>query len=245
MRIKYPAIKSVKSHDSPAYADICAHTNDVYSGECPQDKYHKKFGASDVMTSAHETTHQINSEIANSNGGRSKNVGLYMLDDIGFVVDEPTGFTIQQVAQKVPKDFRGGICQVYDLYLVKQAASWGDRPLYLTDEWTAYTNGAVVALQMAKAGDKDSNRWSELQNAIYFNMFCSVLFDMSDKNESLLELMTFQLGRVNGLFQSSQEFGQLVRRETTDLLQQYYASEFYEPFKGSDLLEDYGTGEYL
>lgn len=232
MKFTYRAIKPLKEDVSAAYADICAHTNNIYAG--------------DKLTSAHETTHQINSEIANSNGGRAKNVGLYLLNDVGFTVDEPSGFTIQTVASKVPQEFRGGICQVYDLYLVKQAASWGDRPMYLLDEWVAYTNGAVTALQLAQAGDGDTNRWSEIQNAIYFNMFCSVAYSIKPNTE-LLELCVYNLARVNQTFTAGNKIASLQRAETDTLLQKYYASEFYKPFADShpDKLLDWGFEGYL
>lgn len=258
MKIKYPAIKPVGNDQSKALADIKAHTNQVFSTKSylsqsfhqdyVWDKMQKKVGY-DGMTVAHETTHQINSEIANAVGGRDKNVGLYCLNDIGFRIDEPRGLTISQVASKVPQEFRGGICQVYDLYLIQQAKSWGDRPLYLADEWVAYTNGATVALELAAAGDGATDRWSELQNAVYFNMFLCVERSLiTPVNPEIDELIAFQLIRVGMLQQACTKYPQLDRPETTALLNKFYNSEFFKPFDGPinpDKLPDWGSGEYL
>jgi hypothetical protein len=145
----------------------------------------------------------------------------------------------------VPQSFRGGLLQVYDLYLVKQASAWGDRPLYLADEWVAYTNGSQVALELAESGDKDPNRWSEIQNAIYFNMFCAVVYSLTDKNEELTEFFRFQLNRVQQVFDKSQDHPPLRRAETGPLLDEFKASEFYKPFSEPDKLKDYGSEEYL
>lgn len=256
MRIKFAPIKPIGNQRPPALADIFAHTNDIFKdgkfgASMPYfhemyvgDKFQKKRGGSDIMTQGHETCHGVNNDIANKAKGRDKNVGLYGLDDIGFVIDEPNT-TIQAVARKVPQEWRGGICKVYDLYLVKQAASWGNRPLYLADEWFAYTAGSVIALQAAKAGDSDPNRWSELQNAIYFNMFMAVEYSILRKNDAVFEMMTFNLKRVDEIFKASQSYPTLVRQETTELLTRFYGHEFYKPFAGADKLPDYGFEEYL
>lgn len=261
-RINYPAIKPVGNDRSKALADIKAHTNQVFSAEhftstsiemanyreyYPLDKKQAKAGY-DGMTVGHETTHQINSEIANAVGGRDKNVGLYCLNDVGFRIDEPRGLTISQVASKVPQDFRGGICGVYDLYLIKQAQSWGDRPLYLADEWVAYTNGATVALELAAAGDGATDRWSELQNAVYFNMFLCVERSLIGVNAEIDEMISFQLMRVGMLQQECTKYPQLDRPETTALLNKFYDSEFFKPFENHvdpDKLPDWGSAEYL
>jgi len=251
MRIEYKAIKPIGRQKPPAYADICAHTNDVFKfgllSPCGAAYATKKLYGSDVMTSAHETTHGINNDIANGPGGhRSKCVGLYGLDDIAFYVPEP-GITITDVARKTPKEYRGGICQVYDLYLVKQAASWGDRPLYLADEWYAYTNGAIVALQAAEAGDTDPNRWSEIQNAIYFNAFMGVLWETlgpTKQNDEIFEMMKFNYARVHHTFTESDKLTTLQRPETNELLDKFYSSKWFKPFEKLDKL-DYGTEDYL
>ena len=69
---------------------------------------------------------------------------------LGFaavIVEPPT--TIRAAAAKVPQSLRGG---VYNLYMVQQAGSWNDTPLYIFDEWVAYTNGSEVRKDLGITG---------------------------------------------------------------------------------------------
>jgi hypothetical protein len=116
---------------------------------------------SDKITWGHETTHGINSAIRQKFSANQVSLlddpwrplesgikvfhngrinGFYCLQNRAAVIDEPRT-TIQTVAKMVPQPLRGN---VYQLYLVTQAGSWGDTPLYIFDEWVAYTNGSEV-----------------------------------------------------------------------------------------------------
>jgi len=126
--IKYPAIRTPDLTLGKILADIDSHmpAGHIYS-------------SNDKITWGHETTHGINSNLRNS--WKAPNVnGFYCLLDRAVMIAEPK-VTIQMVAPTVPPSLRG---PVYDLYMIKQAASWGDRPLYIFDEWVAYTNGSEV-----------------------------------------------------------------------------------------------------
>lgn len=70
--------------------------------------------------------------------------GFYVLEDRAVIIDEPST-TITAAANLVPRSLRGG---VYNLYMVEQASSWNDTPLYVFDEWTAYGNGSAVRLDL-------------------------------------------------------------------------------------------------
>ncbi|RDJ35436.1 MAG: hypothetical protein DWQ19_11510 [Crenarchaeota archaeon] len=117
---------------------------------------------SDKITWAHETTHGINSNLrqkySRSYGGRDvwgrsawKEIdgkpvfhngrinGFYCLDNKAAIIEEPPT-TMQAAAALVPQSLRG---PVYNLYMVQQARSWGDTPLYIFDEWSAYQNGSA------------------------------------------------------------------------------------------------------
>lgn len=116
------------------------------------------------MTWAHETTHGINANIRNSvQPGRDRFNGFYVLRDRAIVLKEPD-VTIQQVANMVPSALRG---PSYKLYLVDQAHSWGDRPLYLFDEWVSYTNGSECGKELNLFG-----WYFELLQAHNFNVYC-------------------------------------------------------------------------
>jgi hypothetical protein len=66
----------------------------------------------------------------------------------------PAG-TISEAARLVPSSMR---YSRFNLYLVKQAASWNNEPLYIYDEWVAYRNGAQCLVYDAQhGGTRDGN----------------------------------------------------------------------------------------
>jgi hypothetical protein len=116
-----------------------------------------------LMTWAHETTHGINNNIRNDHDGFN---GFYVLNDRAILIQEPK-VLLSQVASKIPEDLRG---PSYNLYLVQQRWDWNERPLYLFDEWTAYTNGSACGIELNLAG------WEfELMQAHNFNIYCLYL----------------------------------------------------------------------
>ncbi len=232
MKIEYLPVIKPPNTVSKTYNDIYSHTKVHYGGE--------------KTTEAHEDTHQINSEIANGGGRhRDKNVGLYCLENLAFVLNEPHPLTIQQVAGKIPQDFRGGVLGLYDLYCVQQARSWGDRPFYLFDEWVAYTNGSIVALEMSEAGAYNEKRWDSIHGAVYFTMFSLVTVSMIKVDDEVKDFVTFQLSRVKELVEVAQKVPNLARQENVDDFAKILGSEFAKPFDGPELLDGYGTEEYL
>lgn len=94
----------------------------------------------DRITWAHETTHGLNANIriANFTSGRRINT-FYVLDGKAIILDEPD-FRLTKVASTIPSSLRGDI---FDTYMIKQAKTWDDCPLYTFDEWVAYQNGAA------------------------------------------------------------------------------------------------------
>jgi hypothetical protein len=95
----------------------------------------------DKVTWAHETTHGINARIRNEN--RVSN-GYYCLFNRAFSIDSPR-ITLRQIADATPAKLRSG--KTYKLYLVQQQRYWNDTPLYVLDELTAYTNGALAGIE--------------------------------------------------------------------------------------------------
>jgi hypothetical protein len=147
---EYPPVRNVsESGLGKVLADIESH---MPAGHIYRD--------ADKITWGHETTHGINSNIRQKfsanmvsttwnvwrelegkpvyHNGRIN--GFYCLQNRAAVIEEPK-VHIRTVAQMVPQPLRGN---VYNLYLVTQAQSWGDTPLYIFDEWVAYTNGSEV-----------------------------------------------------------------------------------------------------
>lgn len=118
------------------------------------------------VTWAHETTHGINSNIRNSvRDGRRVN-GFYGLEDRAAIIEEPKT-TIRRVAARVPHELQG---PSFDLYLRQQTGDWNDTPLYLFDEWTAYTNGSECGRELNAEG-----WYYELLQAHNFNVYCMYL----------------------------------------------------------------------
>lgn len=166
-----PKWVKVKEYSKPDFrlgsvlSDIRSHVNDG-----------GYYNDSDLITAAHETTHGINSNVRNQlYDGRSINA-FYCLDGRACVLFEPKT-RIEVVAKNVPPSLRGS---VYKLYLVEQAASgWGDRPLYLLDEWVSYTNGSATRKDL-----KIVSRAETVRYMFEFNVYVLTLLMVLNEKES-------------------------------------------------------------
>ena len=149
------------------------------------------------MTWAHETTHGINAKIRNSVTAKEAFNGFYVLQDRAIVLKEPT-ITIRDVAGVIPPALRG---PSFKLYLEDQALAWNDRPLYLMDEWIAYTNGAEAGKELNVRG-----WYYELLQAHNFNVYCMYMAmvvqrDCSDYRD--VELKQFLKWNIERVFRHS------------------------------------------
>ena len=176
-----PKWTSVKSYSKPdlrlgnVLSDIRAHIDDGGYYNDP-----------DLITAAHETTHGINSNVRNSlYDGRRINA-FYCLDGRAAVLLEPKT-RIEKVASNVPPSLHGG---VYKMYLVEQAASgWGDRPLYILDEWVSYTNGSAARKDLNIARRAETVRYM-----MEFDIYALTMLMVVDREETSFdttELSTF------------------------------------------------------
>ena len=102
----------------------------------------------DRVTLGHEASHAIENAIRNAapRGAPLAN-GFYVMNGWGVLVTEPR-VRKSQVAAVVPPSLRSGR---YVHYLLG-APGWESRSLYVWAEWTAYTNGAVVAIDRYTRG---------------------------------------------------------------------------------------------
>lgn len=227
MKIILRPIGPLLKGKSPSLSDILAHTN-------------KPFANSNKVTVAHETTHEINNFIANSNGTRSKNVGLYVLNDAGYVLDEPN-ITIREVAALVPHEFRP--FTPYKLYLQDNGPQyWDTEPLYLMDEWIAYSNGAQVALELSNAGEFEQN-WSEPMNAVLFSAYVATLCNELQKKGKLpldiKDFFCYHARRVEMIYEASRMVPNMKHAETDRLMFTLKNSNFYSDFLSRPGSEDY------
>ncbi len=150
--IHFPPQKDVTDNDwGPFLTDIENHLP-----ECYGDKY----SSDDPITHAHETTHGINSHLTDHYNHTGKSAyGFYVGDDRAVVLVEPK-VKLSQVAAVIPKSVRGSR---YKLYLKEQQKYFENHPLYVFDEWTAYTNGARVGIEQA---ERSTEGWDRRCDAV-------------------------------------------------------------------------------
>lgn len=119
---------------------------------------------SDPTTQVHEDTHGVNSLLRQRYGGECFYVGHGRF--VRF--KRLTAFRLRDVASRCK--YRGTI---FRLYLQEQQAYWDDQPLYLFDEWVAYTNGAEEA--MARPG---LDGGSDITFSLEMGYYASVAVDL-------------------------------------------------------------------
>lgn len=151
--------------------------------------------SSDKVTWAHETTHGINSRLRNSIGKPLYNA-FYCLEDRGISIPEPS-FKLSDVAAQVPRALVGG---VYDLYLIRTGPQyWNSRPLYILDEWVAYTNGTLAGLDLYQKGLWDAGpRLGTLKYMLEFSIYtlCLIATHKDTPNQDLLDFIRWNQQRV-------------------------------------------------
>jgi hypothetical protein len=151
---------------NPAWSPVL---KDIMNHEAPGDSNH----FDDLLTLAHEKTHLIHSHlrILHSNGTAAEAFALlsphseflyrrtrihptwkrinafYVQQDRAVIIEEPN-MRKSNVVPFVPSSLRG---PRFNLYLVGQTA-WDDTPLYIFDEWNAYVNQGVTAVDLVQTG---------------------------------------------------------------------------------------------
>jgi len=177
----------------------------------------------DKITWGHETTHGINSDLrqkfsrieAKNNPwslvgtwvddihghkifkSYARINGFYVLEDKAVIIKEPNT-TITAAAKLVPGTLRGG---VYQLYMIHQAQSWDDTPLYVFDEWTAYGNGAAVRLDL-----EIKERNETVKFMLEFNVYAICVAQASQSNdEQLKSYLKWNIARSMKLYKDSKE----------------------------------------
>lgn len=129
----------------------------------PNEHNYKDFNK---LTWAHETSHGINAKLRNDPMTPEGYNGFYVLQDRFIIIKEPE-ITIRDVASVIPERLRG---LTFNVYFEDQSLIWNDKPLYLIDEWVAFTNGADAGKELNLKG------WCfELLQAHNFNVYCIYL----------------------------------------------------------------------
>lgn len=238
--LNYPAIRQVDSAKlGSVLADIESHM--------PAGHAYK---SSDLITWAHETTHGINSNIRNKYGKGNDN-GFYCLLNRAIVIPEPNT-TIRKIAANVSPALRGGS---FELYMVKSASDWNNQPLYVFDEWTAYTNGAACGLDLIsrKLFKDDRSFGHDILSMLEFSVYATataytIKQEDSNYNDAIFRsYYSWNFDRVLGLYEQSktlpearlEKCGEYLERLKSDKL--FGFMKTYLDFE----LEDYGTTSFL
>jgi hypothetical protein len=168
----------------------------------------------------HETTHGINAHLRNTFGKPGDN-GFYVLKDRAIILAEPS-MKKSQVAAHVPQSLRGSR---FSLYITGQTA-WDNEPLYIFDEWVAYTNDSFVGVELAKAG-KWTYGWTDgVAGTLEFCAYATATALAIEKNDpgyftktpQFLEFFAWQLQRAMDIFREGKD----LKDFTYDKQDQFY-----------------------
>src|SRR5437899_1584001 len=131
-------------------------------------EYGDHYYSNDRITHAHETTHGIDSHISNQvHRGRNPAYGFYVGNNRAVLLDGPR-LKLSQVAEVIPESLRGSR---YQLYCIDQQKYFEDHPLYLFDEWVAYTNGAHAGVELTEKNQLDMPRNDALIGPMEFSIY--------------------------------------------------------------------------
>lgn len=145
------------------------------------------------ITWSHQVSHGINAAIRNKVYTKEPFNGFYVLQDRSILLREPS-ITIREISEEIPEVLRG---PSFKIYLVDQIDKWNDRPLYLIDEWVAFTNGAEVGKELNFEG-----WYFELLQAHNFNVYCLYMAmivnrDISNyRDDNLKKFIKWNIERV-------------------------------------------------
>ena len=132
---------------------------------------------SDQITWAHETTHGLNSRWRQ----HFNKPCFYVLSGRLCTLTHPT-IRLSDVASAVPQSLRGN---GYQLYLRQMQQYWNNEPLYIFDEWTAYSNGAATIIDLENKGLLHNNggRYygADLEKVIQFMNYSLVVAQIGHK----------------------------------------------------------------
>lgn len=187
------------------------------------------------MTWAHEATHGVQAEIRLWKFGFN---ALYVGDGRYVLLPEPKT-TIAAVATTVPKTLH---TSRFTHYLITQQAGWNSTPLYLFDEWTAYTNELVCGWEYKheyknKPGKSDT-AYGFLELGVYSAFCMKHAYDNGYKDQNLKKYFRWNFDRGlryhkrlvkmsyfnwdNGAFLKKMK----SNKEFTSILEEYYGKDF-------------------
>jgi hypothetical protein len=204
-------------------SDIACHLPSQYG-----DRYY----SNDRITHAHETTHGINSHISNrlNHTGRPA-YGFYVGHNRAVLLSGPR-LKLSQVAAVIPQCLRGSR---YQLYCIEQQRYFEDHPLYLFDEWVAYTNGAHAGVELAEKQQLDMPRNDALIGPMEFSIYALAIAAAAERhdpeylreNKQFREFLAHELRRACRIYKKGIKLDQFrwERRLERNLLEEDDAQE--------------------
>jgi len=186
----------------------------------------------DRITWAHETTHGLNSRLRQKYDedryeyhmvvldeklvyqSRSGYNAFYVLEGKSVILKEPD-ITISDVAKRIPQNLRGN---VYNLYLIRSQSDWNNSPLYLYDEWVAYSNGSACRSDL-----RIRDRIETVRYMFEFLVYCNYVCIVSDTHDvRLLRFNKWQIERSLKLLKDNNFDFKILD------LSNFYKDEFYK-----------------
>lgn len=128
--------------------------------------YGNTYYDSDKVTYVHETTHGINAHLRNNFNDTGKKANAFYVGGNKFAVVVEPKMMKSDANPYVPQSLRESR---YNLYL-QGSTDWNDTPLYLWDEWVAYTNGTEAGVNLVKEG-KWNTGWRDSFGSLEFTVY--------------------------------------------------------------------------
>ena len=141
-QVRWTKYKGVRSRSIPGagtgLSDIDNHMD--YS-KVPAE-WNGTYRSSDKINWAHETTHGIQGVLRNIVGYKNNANCFYCLGNYVAIIREPRHITIATARRYVPSSLHRF---AFD---TMTSTIWPENPLYVFDEWVAYTNGTFVRVEL-------------------------------------------------------------------------------------------------
>lgn len=214
-QVEFTDLKPFNSKSNSSWGPVL---KDVINHEAPGDSNNYD----DKVTIAHETSHGIHAYIRGHFNSSGKKInGFYVLDNQAVVIEEPK-MRKSQVGPFVPQSLRG---PRYSTYITGQTA-WDDTPLYIWDEWVAYTNGGDAGVNQVQQGLWHEGWRDAVAGQIEFSVYAIATAMAAEKydpnyftgNKQFREFLAWNLERSMTTF----KIGARMEEFKYDAQDQYY-----------------------
>lgn len=190
--LDFPPIRQKIEHPNsvPTLVDIEQHAKETFKYPC-------------LIVTGHETQHCASNDVLwkyyKDPRFVGKYSGFYLGNNKALMLKEPN-LTLQDLAAKIPKEYRDGIYNTYFLNPNKQK----NTVLYILDEYGAYVADSQIHREFLDKGINLPN--SGLENAKKFRTYCSHLLELVKKDskydsvplKEYIDLLNGRLDKLEG-----------------------------------------------